>query len=118
MRLPFCCACGNDDLSALEHHHFIPRSEGGPDDETNILTLCFSCHGKVHGIVRRNLSVLIKQGIARAKTKGVKFGRPRFPDAVLQDILKRQAQGQSVRVTAKAIGVSTYTVQRVRTGKY
>jgi len=37
MHLDFCAVCGRRD--SLEHHHFVPRSSGGGDDETNALTL-------------------------------------------------------------------------------
>lgn len=30
--------------SNLEVHHIIPRSQGGPDDEWNLITLCRECH--------------------------------------------------------------------------
>ncbi len=32
----------------LEVHHIRPKSMGGTDDETNLVTLCKSCHDKVH----------------------------------------------------------------------
>lgn len=31
-------------LSDLNAHHLIPRAEGGPDDPTNLVTLCEACH--------------------------------------------------------------------------
>ena len=51
MRFDFCVACqGVDDL---DHHHLVPRHLGGSDDETNLVTLCHVCHGKMHGVWRR-----------------------------------------------------------------
>jgi 5-methylcytosine-specific restriction endonuclease McrA len=47
MRLDFCVACGAHD--ALHHHHLLPRTEGGVDDDTNLITLCEGCHGRIHG---------------------------------------------------------------------
>lgn len=32
----------------LEVHHIIFRSNGGSDEESNLITLCKTCHGKVH----------------------------------------------------------------------
>jgi hypothetical protein len=32
----------------LEAHHIIFRSNGGSDEESNLITLCKTCHGKVH----------------------------------------------------------------------
>ena len=77
MKLNFCVACGADDIGALELHHLVPRSHGGTDDETNLITLCSPCHGKVHGVRRDvRLSAITKQRMAIAKQRGVKFGRP------------------------------------------
>lgn len=72
MRLNFCVACGVSD--GLENHHLLPKSEGGSDEDTNLITLCYQCHGKVHGIVRRDIGSLVKLGIERSKAKGVVWG--------------------------------------------
>ena len=34
--------------SGLEVHHVIPRSKGGSNALCNLLTLCHSCHDKMH----------------------------------------------------------------------
>jgi len=41
-----CQFCGS--LIALEVHHMKFRSELGDDAEDNLITLCRSCHQKVH----------------------------------------------------------------------
>ena len=75
MRLAFCVACGLDDPAALEHHHLVPRSQGGSDDETNLVTYCGVCHGKAHAMRRpNNIRALTKVGLATAKERGVKLG--------------------------------------------
>jgi hypothetical protein len=72
MRLTFCVLCGEDDQSTLEHHHYIPESMGGSDDESNMMTLCGVCHGKVHHIPRpMNLRDLIRAGRERAQQERV-----------------------------------------------
>ena len=51
MKLGFCALCGSTDN--LEHHHVLPRSLGGTDDEDNLLTLCarrFGMIGCVSGV--------------------------------------------------------------------
>lgn len=42
-----CQCCGKKD-TRLEVHHIIFRSQGGTDDENNLITLCKDCHAKVH----------------------------------------------------------------------
>jgi hypothetical protein len=41
-----CFFCGSNEN--LEHHHIIPVSEGGDNSHQNLISLCFSCHKKVH----------------------------------------------------------------------
>ena len=43
-----CALCGTSEN--LEHHHVIPKQDGGTDDEANILTLCSEHHAALHGI--------------------------------------------------------------------
>jgi hypothetical protein len=73
MRLDFCVACGVRD--ALHHHHLTPRTEGGPDDETNLITLCEDRHGRVHGRTFKHHRKLQRVGIERARLAGVYKGR-------------------------------------------
>jgi hypothetical protein len=35
MRLTFCVACGDWNSKRIQHHHLIPRSKGGSDDEAS-----------------------------------------------------------------------------------
>src|SRR5260370_3356075 len=63
----------------------------------------------------------IKSGLAQAKRKGVRLGRPKGTklnrDVFLQkhkDILRQLRRGQSVRNTAKITGKGVSTVQRVK----
>lgn len=89
MRLEFCVACGERDAEKLEHHHLVPRSAGGSDEESNLITLCYVCHGKAHGYERQHVRKLSKAGLAAAKARGVKLGAPRSPE---QDMRRRLAQ--------------------------
>jgi hypothetical protein len=45
-KFAYCQVCGSTDL--LEAHHLVPRSQGGPDTEENLVLLCRSCHRKRH----------------------------------------------------------------------
>ena len=42
-----CQCCGKKNIR-LEVHHIIYRSQGGTDDENNLITLCEDCHKGIH----------------------------------------------------------------------
>ena len=44
-----CQACGM--RSNLEVHHKQPRSHAGDDSESNMITLCATCHAGAHSVV-------------------------------------------------------------------
>ena len=44
---PRCARCG---ARATVAHHIIPKDQGGPDEEANLLALCQSCHNKIHRV--------------------------------------------------------------------
>jgi len=56
----------------------------------------------------------VKAGVDRARAKGVRFGRPPTPVYRLERVKKALKDGQSIRAAAKATGVSTATVQKVK----
>lgn len=71
----FCIFCGAKEN--LENHHVLPKSEGGTDEDFNLVTCCSLCHGKLHDLKRKpNHGELVKQGLQRAKERGVKLGNP------------------------------------------
>ena len=47
---PFCEACYKEGrLTPVEHvHHIVPLSKGGTHDEDNLMSLCKSCHSRIH----------------------------------------------------------------------
>jgi len=66
MKLDFCAICGTKEH--LHHHHWQAKSRGGSDDETNILTVCPTHHGQLHGYTNMmNHKVLQAEGIARSR---------------------------------------------------
>ena len=74
-----CFECGTSEC--IQHHHIIPRSLGG----TKTIPLCSICHGKAHGIKRNkqiDIGRLTKEGLMRAKARGVKIGNPRPEEAL------------------------------------
>lgn len=54
----YTCQCckGKHKDSKLEVHHIVFRSQGGSDEEANLITLCHTCHKDLHaGKIRLNL---------------------------------------------------------------
>lgn len=45
----FQCACCGDNRR-LQIHHITKRSQGGGDEQMNLVTLCSVCHALAHGI--------------------------------------------------------------------
>ncbi|MBT4292261.1 HNH endonuclease, partial [bacterium] len=43
-----CKGNGCSSKRYLEVHHKVPRSAGGSNDESNLITLCSACHSLVH----------------------------------------------------------------------
>jgi 5-methylcytosine-specific restriction endonuclease McrA len=41
------CHARPDTLANLEIHHIVPQRDGGPDDDTNLIPLCTTCHTMV-----------------------------------------------------------------------
>ena len=71
-----CQHCkGKSKNNKLEVHHIIFRSQGGSDDENNLIVLCKSCHDKLH------------KGLIKLKLKGNKKGQ-----------LKHATQMNSIRI--------------------
>ena len=70
-----CCNCGSTE--DLVYHHIVPVEVGGKNVTTNIAVVCAECHGKIHygekGVITHGY--LIKDGIKKAREKGVKLGR-------------------------------------------
>ncbi len=62
----------------IHHHHVVPRSRGGQ----KTVPLCPECHAKAHHRKgNMNTSALTKEGMRRARERGVKFGNPRISKA-------------------------------------
>lgn len=85
-----CFECGEP---ATEQHHVVPRVLGG----TKTVPLCGRCHAIVHGLnaeKRTQHSILTREGIARARERGVVLGSPRkITNAVRKRVLELRAEG-------------------------
>ena len=56
----------------------------------------------------------VKAGIARARGEGKHLGRPRINGETEQAIRAALATGKGIRATARACGVGTSVVQRIK----
>lgn len=63
-----CQYCkGKHKDSKLEVHHIIFRSQGGSDEESNLITLCHTCHKNLHrGKIKLNLNGKIRGNLRYA----------------------------------------------------
>lgn len=63
-----CQYCkGKHKDSKLEVHHIVFRSQGGSDEESNLITLCHTCHKNLHsGKIRLKLSGKVKGNLKYA----------------------------------------------------
>ena len=61
-----CESCKKQDT--ITHlHHIVPRSKGGSDENSNLIRLCLSCHGKVHDVTFKGDDGVVKNGIKNSK---------------------------------------------------
>ena len=112
-----CVACGQS--GNLNQHHLVPRSIGGSDDDSNLITLCGSCHAKAHQVKADwRHSELTRKTLKEKKARGERMGKLPYgftvddgvhvaPCAGEQSILVRivnlKAEGFSVRAIAKTL---------------
>ena len=114
MKMENCFECNKP---ASEKHHVIPKVLGG----TKTISLCTSCHGKVHGTDRIRHRELQKIGIEKAKKNGVYKGRKigtkssislyfkRYPNTIKLLIEKKH----SLRSISRSTGRSINTVRKI-----
>ncbi len=63
-------------------------------------------------LLRIQISDRTKAGMARAKAKGIKVGRPKIGIEVRQKIAQRAAKGETAYAIAKALGIDRHTVAK------
>ena len=56
----------------------------------------------------------VMAGLERAKARGVRLGRPKFPAKIGAAVRARLAVGEGVKKVAKAMGVGNGTVSRIK----
>jgi DNA invertase Pin-like site-specific DNA recombinase len=84
------------------------------DTSTPSGRMMFQMLGVFAEFERSMIRARVMSGLDRARQKGVKIGRPAIPPIRLKKVEQGLRAGQSIRVVAKATGVSTATVQRVK----
>jgi DNA invertase Pin-like site-specific DNA recombinase len=84
------------------------------DTSTPSGRMLFQMLGVFAEFERAMITSRIKAGHERARSKGVKFGRPTIAPIRLDRVREALNNGGSIRAIAKATGVSTATVQRVK----
>ena len=62
-----CRVCGTAQM--VEVHHILFRSQGGPDEDWNLITLCKQCHMRAHGteqprLKRDLLHAMVEHGVS------------------------------------------------------
>jgi hypothetical protein len=92
-----CPTCGEDRV-VFHYHHIVPRAIGGADIASNIVRLCSDCHAKIHGHQLLKTSAMVKAGIAAARERGAKWGRPVVVTPEIKgEIVALRQQGYSLR---------------------
>lgn len=74
----------------------------------------FAMAGIFAELERSQISARVKMGQQRARANGVRFGRPPIAPVVIDKVKARLSKGQSIRVIAKATGMSTASVMRIK----
>lgn len=102
---PRCEMCGS---RAEVVHHKLPKSLGGTNATTNLMSLCFDCHLKVHSTGEYSTSNLIK--IAKQKALDAE-GKMRST-LISSDELIRRIQTAKCHTTDDVINEIIYLAEK------
>ena len=92
------CPCCHTEVDTLHKHHILPKVLGGVDAESNIINCCELCHGKIHGRDMVHHSVLTREGLRKAKARGVKLGGARPNNQARHDAVKALADAKAKEI--------------------
>jgi hypothetical protein len=106
--------CINCEAPAEHMHHVVPKVLGGGEGR-NLVPMCTSCHGLVHGKKFLDWKALQKAGIAKAKARGAYKGRKSTIDK--GRIRSLRAGGMSTYKIADVMKISRMTVHRTLNGE-
>ena len=99
-----------EELQALGVDLYLHQQ--GMDTSTPSGRAMFQMCGVFAEFERAMLVERTKAGLARARAKGMRLGRPPVPPVTKRRIAKLRQQGKSVRVIAKATGLSIGAVHK------
>ena len=113
----FCAVCGRTD--DLQYHHWEPFNGHNTVPE-NIIVLCAKHHQEFHnqgGRIKHNK--LVKDGIARARERGVQFGRkPADGERIMKAIAENSTQFNETSLTTEHEIMAMLGVKEVCYAKY
>lgn len=119
-----CVICGESyRKDELDVHHLVPRSFGGSDEPSNLITLCDGCHGAYHPNLQVSLSrrFIEKWAIRLAKwldaNNELPEGTAKLSAALRLFSLERLRENQLEVVLAALKGESVLLVSPTGSGK-
>lgn len=113
MKHDHCVACGSTEH--LTQHHLVPRSMGGNDEDSNLLTLCGSCHAKAHQVKADwRHSELTRKAMRHKQANGEYIGGavPYGFDLVDGELVRNEAE-QNVIAQAKRLHAAGLSLRKI-----
>ena len=105
-----CCNCQKDVGNKIQYHHIVPLAIGGKDIISNLCSICSNCHSLVHNFKMSN-SELVKQGIAKKRASGFKWGRPKISQEIIESAIKDyQENAMNATQVCNKYGISRTTL--------
>jgi DNA invertase Pin-like site-specific DNA recombinase len=94
------------------HSYTEPHLSTDNELVRNVLLALLSSLAKLEA---QKISERTRAGMARAKAKGIKIGRPKLGLEIRQKIAQRAAKGQTPYAIAKALGIDQHTAAKYAT---
>ncbi len=106
-----CSRCGEEDVATFEIHHIKPISEGGKNEESNLILFCSNCHSKVtHGEIKTSEILKLKKSLRNAnrshKTESVSSNVINFPRGINQGTIANVVNKTEIVTQSKTVRVN------------